>query len=144
MSITTPEKYRREVNYEPEGESMTEQHHVASCDIHNILARYEKTGIIEHLAKSQAFYADVSNVPSFQEAMNQVAMVKSVFDTLPAKVRDAFDNDPQKYLEWAQDPETIAQMEISEREAVAAVEATYKEPATLPEGTPPESLTASK
>lgn len=141
MSITTPDKYRRTADYEPEGESLTEQAHVASCDIHNIMARYEKTGIIEHLAKSQAFYDDVSNVPSFQEAMNHVAYVNEVFATLPAKVRDAFDNDPQKYLEWAQDPDVIAEFEKSTRDAAEALEATYQAPATPPAAPPPESPT---
>lgn len=139
MSITTPEKYRRTVDYTPEGESMTEQSHIPSCDIHNIMRRYEVTGIVEHLNKSQAFYDDVSNVPSFQEAMNIVAQVNAVFETLPAKVRDSFNNDPQAYLDWAQDPETIAKMQHSERSAVEAIGETYREPATPPAAPPAES-----
>lgn len=113
MSITTPEKYRREVNYTPEGESMTEQSHVESCDIHNILKKYERTGILEHVNANKAFYGDVSNVPDFKQAQNTVIAITAVFNTLPAKYRDQLDNDPQKFLDFVTDPankQTLAEL----------------------------------
>lgn len=37
---------RTRVRFETEGESKTHQSHAASCDVNNIIARYERTGVL--------------------------------------------------------------------------------------------------
>ena len=51
MSITTPIQYRRKVvvRFE-EGTGRTEQAHKDEVDIHSIMARYRKTGLISHVS----------------------------------------------------------------------------------------------
>jgi hypothetical protein len=77
--------------------SLTEQHHARSCDINTIMARYQKTGVIEHIKRHKSTYGDVSQL-DFQEAMQTVARAKSEFEELPAYARDAFKGGVEEYL----------------------------------------------
>lgn len=99
MSNITPEKYRRIVETTITDESMTEQSHIPSCDIHNIMRRYEATGYIDHFSQNKAFYADVSALPDYKTALDTVKSVEAIFQTLPADARAEFENDPQAFLE---------------------------------------------
>lgn len=42
------------------GPSRTQQHFMDSCDINKILAKYRKTGVIEHVKRAKAMYGDFS------------------------------------------------------------------------------------
>jgi phage internal scaffolding protein len=90
--------------------SLTEQSHKAACDIHNIMRQSQKTGMINHLAQHEGQYMDLANRPTFQEANNIIAKAKSTFETVPAKIREQFHNDPGEFLEFIQTPENRAQM----------------------------------
>lgn len=83
------------------GETVTHQSFKAECDINNIMAKYVRTGVVEHINTHSAQYADVSAV-DFLEAMTKVSEAQDMFDDLPAKVRKAFDNDPAAFLDYVQ------------------------------------------
>lgn len=53
----------------------------------------------------QGTYGDISDAPTFMEALNVVARAQALFEGLPAKLRDRFGNDPAKLLEFVADPE---------------------------------------
>ena len=80
------------------GKSLTEQSHKKSCDINAIMARYVKTGLIDHVQKYEGTYGDATGA-DFKAAQDLVAEQKSIFNDLPAPVRAMFKNDPSKYLE---------------------------------------------
>ena len=85
--------------------TMTEQCHKDSCDMHVILKKFEKTGILEHVSKHAGTYNDYINAPDFREAMTLLAEAEQMFETVPAKIRKKFGNDPAEYLEFMQNPE---------------------------------------
>ena len=85
------------------GETMTQQHMAESCDINWIMKRYEKDGIIEHYNQHQGDYSDYSEFPDFHTAMNKVIDAQDMFMTLPAGVRDKFNNDPGAFVEFVSD-----------------------------------------
>lgn len=92
-------------------ESLTHQNFKEECDINNILARFQKTGVIEHVAKYQGQYGDFTNMPTdYHEAMNQVHEAQRMFMSLPAVIRDQFGNDPGTFLQFAEDPENEQEM----------------------------------
>lgn len=74
------------------------------CDINAIMAKYKKTGLVEHVNRYQGQYGDFSTVADYQEALNMVMEAQQAFMSLPAHVRTRFDNDPGQYLEFVQDP----------------------------------------
>jgi len=75
-------------------ETRTKQSFKAECDINNIMAKYAKTGILEHARNVQGAYGDFSDVPDFQEARNRLIAAEQAFMALPAKIRKEFDNEP--------------------------------------------------
>lgn len=94
---------RRRVRFYCDPVSKTKQSMAAATDINNIMSRYEKTGLIDHI-KEGGSYGDFSKVSDYHEAMNQVIKANDGFLTLPAKLRKKFDNDPAKLIEFMNDP----------------------------------------
>lgn len=90
-------------------ESLTEQHHAKACDINSILARYKQTGVIEHIAKWEPQFGDVSDL-DFKRSMDTVAAVKSEFEELPAFARAHYDGDPTNYLHAVSTPEGLEEL----------------------------------
>ena len=80
------------------GKTLTEQHHAKTCNINAIMAKYNKTGLVDHINRHQGRYGDVSGA-DFQTAMNLIADQETIFHELPAAVRAAYDNDPAQYLD---------------------------------------------
>ncbi len=94
------------------GDSETEQHHKKACDINNIVAKYRRTGLLDHIAKHQGTYGDATGL-DFQDAQNLIATQTSIFNELPAAVRAEFENDPAQYLELITSeggPQELAEM----------------------------------
>lgn len=118
--------------------SLTEQSHADACDINNIVARVLKSGYVPYSESSlkRAFYGDVTAAPrDFMEAQQLVVRVNEVFDGLPSELRERFDNDPSKFVEFVENPKNRAEcLEIG----LLAPEPKEQAPApkTSPEGNP--------
>ena len=89
-------------------ESMTKQHHKEECDINNILAKFQRTGVLEFAQQHAPQYADVTGV-DFRTAMETVATAQEMFADLPSSLRNRFSNDPAMFLDFVQDPENRAE-----------------------------------
>jgi len=94
----------------PVGPSLTRQAEAASCDINTILAKYAKTGLLEHVNRFQGDYADVSPFPDFHTAQNMVLRAHDAFSSLPSGLRNHFDNDPGKFMDFVNDPKNSEEM----------------------------------
>lgn len=102
----TPPTVKQEIG----GETMTQQHMAAETDINNIMKRYERDGIIEHFNQYQGEYGDFTVMPDFHTAMNTIREADEMFLSLPASIRDRFDNDPAKFVDFATDKNNLAEM----------------------------------
>lgn len=120
-------------------ESMTEQAHKDSCDIHHIMKQYEQHGMITHVNQHEGIYADLISYPDFQEAQNRIAEAISVFETIPAEIRQDFGNDPARFLDFIQNPANIEQIEAY---GFSSSHLQPLEEITDPTLTPPESQNA--
>lgn len=94
---------RKAVVLKCEGPGRTKQAMKDECDINLILARFQKTGVLDFVETRQAQFGDVTGL-DFQTAMNTVTEAQAMFDDLPAKVRARFDNDPVQLLDFLNDP----------------------------------------
>lgn len=91
--------------YAPVGEvSMTEQSHKDACDIYNILKQYQRTGVVQHIAKAQARFEDLPDSIDYQESLNLIMSAEAAFEALPAKMRAEYQNDPAGFLKALADP----------------------------------------
>lgn len=91
--------------------SLTRQEFAAECDINSLMERYEKTGFLpDHLNRGEPRYLDVSDVPDLMQAHQVLQDATAAFMSLPATVRRDFDNDPIKFINFAENPENIEKM----------------------------------
>lgn len=90
-------------------QSHVKQEFLAECDINNILKRYRATGLMRQIP-SPPMYGDFSNLPSYQDALNTVNEAEAAFMALPSDLRTRFDNDPQKFLDFAGDPDNLPEL----------------------------------
>ena len=89
----------------PEGESLTQQHFKEAVDINNILSKYRKTGIVEHVKRAQAIYGDFTELGQYAVHLDKVAKAQQAFDMLPAELRNQFNNSIPGFFEYIQKPE---------------------------------------
>ncbi|WNK14726.1 MAG: internal scaffolding protein [Microvirus sp.] len=94
-------RVRRGIIFPAQGR--TKQEFARECDINNIMSRYLKTGIIDHVRDSAPQFLDAS-VGDFQSAMEIIAQAETLFEELPSSIRNRFDNDPAQLLEFVHDP----------------------------------------
>lgn len=84
---------------------MTKQEFKLECDINTIINNYMRTGDEALLRKVRPYYGDVSKLPkNFHESLVQIQQAQEAFDTLPAKIRSKFNNDPGELLGFIMDP----------------------------------------
>lgn len=102
--------HEKSVLYFDGKDGMTRQEFAEEADINTIMARYEKTGLLPHYPDRKPFYGDFVDLPSFQEAQEIILQADAAFMALPARVRAEFDNDPARFVEFAQDPSNIGRL----------------------------------
>lgn len=87
------------------GPSVTQQNFKKECDINNILAKYQRTGLVEHVSRFHGDYKDLSDPVDYQTALNVVIAGQDAFNSLPSSVRKRFGNDPEEFLTFVMNPE---------------------------------------
>jgi len=132
------------------GPSLTKQSFTKECDINTILAKYQKTGAIDHVNKHEASYGYATS-DDFTASMEIVARGNTMFEELPSTIRNKFENNPAKFLDFVQDEnnkkemqelgltnkttnETIEPIIPAEKSAAIISEADAKKPEPAKEG----------
>lgn len=94
------------VKHVPQGTTKTQQHMAAATDINNIIARYkEKPDPSIFIKAGKGVYGDFSEIPDYQTALHKVSDAHANFMELPSKIRQKFDNDPSKLMDYLKDPQ---------------------------------------
>ncbi|WNK12576.1 MAG: internal scaffolding protein [Microvirus sp.] len=126
------------VDHDPEtygtdagGPSLARQEFADECDINILMASYEKTGVLNHYNNNPPQYLDVSDIPDLATAIQIVDHAKTAFMTLNAETRRQFDNDPVKFVAFAENPANIDKMREWKLAPPAPVEP-VKEPDRAP------------
>lgn len=101
---------RYDVSQEVGDESMTQQHFLEECDINSIMAKYRSTGVFTHVQAQAAQFGDFSEVPDYQSGLNYIMEAQDLFDSLPARVRERFGNDPAQFIRFATDERNIKEL----------------------------------
>lgn len=77
---------------------MARQEFKDECDIYNILRQFQQTGVITRVQTAQPLWGELPDDIDFQAAMHTVMSANEAFASLPADVRNHFNNDPQAFL----------------------------------------------
>ncbi len=87
----------------------TKQSFKDETDINKIMARFDKTGTISHLAKYEGVYADFSDF-DFHKQSNMLAQGGEIFAALPAELRQEFGQSPARFFNYVNDPRNIDEL----------------------------------
>ena len=101
--------HEHERGFESVNPTMTQQHFRDECDINNIMARYEQTGLLIDPLTARSggspIFDDFSDIPDLMTAQNKLIEAQQMFELLPSRIRKDFDNDPVKFVEFCQNPD---------------------------------------
>ena len=98
------------VQYSSKLPSRTKQAPHAECDINQIMSKYQKTGIIEHVQNRPGSYESFIGATDYHTSMNMILEAQESFNLLPSSVRARFENDPGAFLAFVQDPANHEEM----------------------------------
>lgn len=109
MSVVIHSRYNLPPNpgFKNDEPSLTQQHFKDDADINNIMARYQKTGVlVDPLTQTtrKPMFDDFSELGDFRDHQQAVIEAQDMFMQLPSKLRARFANDPAELLQWLSDP----------------------------------------
>jgi phage internal scaffolding protein len=102
---------RERKGFETVGDSLTQQHMKDETDIRKIIDKYDRTGLISHVARGVAQYGDYSEINEYREALDLVNNANASFGELPAEIRQKFGFDAGAFFEFATDPSNLEEMQ---------------------------------
>jgi phage internal scaffolding protein len=91
-------------------ESRTSQSAADAVDVHKIMKNYNATGLLRRVHEGQLEYKNLAAVVNedgrfeLGEAYQLIAQARENFDELPAYLRAKFDNNPQVFHEFVNNP----------------------------------------
>lgn len=88
----------------PHGVSRTQQHFKDEVDINRIMAKYRKTGVIQHVTRARQVYGEFDTTSNMAEQFQTVAKAQQQFDMLPAEIRNKFKNSIPGFFAYIADP----------------------------------------
>lgn len=130
------------------GEAITKQSFKDMCDVNKIVARWNKTGVLDNVNVREGVYGDFSNIVDYTESVRRVERAMEDFMSLPADLRSYFDNDPGNLIDGIGDPERAQELrDLGLEELVDHIHGTAEpadtgepgEPETPPVEEPPRS-----
>ena len=83
-------------------DAVTQQCFKDECDINILLAKFAVTGQLPDNVRVPQ-YVDFEEAFDFHSSMNVIRAAEEAFNAMPADVRDRFQNDPGRFLEFAND-----------------------------------------
>jgi len=99
----------RVFKYCPQEHSVTKQEFKDECDINVLMSRYMATGELPNLNEREPQYLDATGF-DYQEQMNFVAGAQTLFNELPSRIRNRFDNDPGLFLDFCSNENNRSEM----------------------------------
>lgn len=132
--------------------SRTQQSLAGETDINNIMSKYQKTGVIQHLNRYQGQYGEFGDVPAYKEGLERVMAAEEMFMSLPSTIRERFGNDPGKFIAFATEPNNIEELRkmglapkaplegAVERSPLGGAPSTHQPPQEAPQ--PPQGQTS--
>jgi len=112
------------------GDGLTEQNHKDETDINQIVRKYNKTGLIDHLNQFEKQYGDMTGY-DYQDAMNTIAAANTMFEGLPSAIRNKFDNGPAKFINFVDDEanaDKLVEMGLAKPKVSTSVDEGSSEP----------------
>lgn len=86
-----------------EDPSLAQQHMKDETDINNIVEQYGVTGQLPAAPVNVPTYGDFTGTNDYRQALDMVMAADYAFMSLPANVRERFNNDPAELVDFVSD-----------------------------------------
>lgn len=89
--------------------SRTHQEFKDECDVNQFIKKHKSINPTQftqwfNSPPQSGVYADLTSLPSYEEALQTIILAQNSFEALPSELRQRFDNDPQKLINFLDDP----------------------------------------
>jgi len=111
MTIRSAYSPKKRAQIATVGPTATKQSFKNECDINHIMARYVKTGVIEHLNEHKPNYGFAPAV-DFKTALDLVEKASTIFSELPSQIRAKFENNPENFLKFTENPDNRSELAL--------------------------------
>jgi len=101
---------RLEVGLDTGTDTVVQQHFKDECDVNKIMARFKVSGQLPQVQAKPAEYLDCSLLTGYQESLHIVEEARRLFYSIPSEIRSRFDNNPQRFVDFASDPANLPQL----------------------------------
>lgn len=106
--LRTPYNYDRNIASDQSGlecndPTLTKQSFKEECDINTIVERFNITGELPQNVRMPE-YRDFTEITDYHTALNAIAQARESFDAMPANIRARFQNDPEQFVDFCNDP----------------------------------------
>lgn len=142
--VNTARVYRRKVTKSFSKPSRTHQSFKDECDINHIVSRFNKTGQLPDLIKTNPKYGDFSDPVSYQESLNLVQLAEAQFGALSSRVRERFHNDPVLFLQFTSDEKNLDEMVELGLAVKQQIKPQKNDDQTANNSSPPKNKTSKK
>lgn len=138
------------VNLDGFEKTRTQQNFIEECDINNVMKKYRNSQVVTHVNEKEPKFVDVSNLPvDLKTALDVVMAANQTFMEMPSEVRKRFENDPQQFVAFCENPantEEMLKLGLLEPKPAAPVEPppVKSEPATSGEPEPGKATLEDK
>lgn len=121
----------------------TEQSHKDKCDINKIIERFDRDGILTHVNAMDGIPDNILNLTGadFKTAMDTYLNANQAFQKLDIKVRNRFENNPEKLLNFVNNINQDNYQEAKSLGLTGVIEAFEPKPAPVEPVTPSPSPT---
>lgn len=89
----------------------TKQAFKDETDIDLILARFQVSGAVSHMAKFEPQYGDFADF-DFLDAQLNLNKGLDIFDSLPSEIRREFNQSPQRFFDFVNDPVNKEKLDV--------------------------------
>lgn len=87
----------------------TKQSFADKVNINKIVAKHQRSGMVEHLNEKEPFYGDVTHLGDYRESLNIVIEAKELFAKMSAEIREKFKNNPNEMITFLNNPANLAE-----------------------------------
>lgn len=93
--------------------SKTQQQHIEECDVNNVVKKFSGTKrelealLLSPVNTQNGVYGDFDSIPNYDEMLRTINAANESFEKLPSSIRGRFENDPQKMIDWLNDPANL-------------------------------------
>jgi len=91
-------------------EGRTKQSFKSECDINNIVKKYTKNGTLPSMIKENPVYGDFSKPIDYMTAHDIIEKADKQFNALSSEIRKRFNNRPEEFLEFVENPENTDEL----------------------------------